>query len=266
MQTENIYWHRQSQDKPLFPDLIWSRPESKNRAGKLLIIGGNQYGFAAPAEAFREAERAGAGTIRMILPDSLKQFTGKVFEAGHLVPSTKIGSFSMDALDTMLEEAAWADAVLLAGDIGRNSETAIVIEKFIQQYTGQLTITQDCLDPFVSDSQKLFTRQDTTVVPALGQLQKMWPKIAPQIPVPTSSVNLEQVVDSLHALTQQFPAAIITKRHEIIFTAVNGQVSTTPVDLHEHWRVQTAARASVWWLQNPTMPFEAITTTLIYKS
>jgi hypothetical protein len=26
------------------------------------------------------------------------------------------------------------------------------------------------------------------------------------------------------------------------------------------WRIETAATAAVWWLQNPSKPFEALTT------
>ena len=40
------YWHKQTSSKPLFPELIWSRPENRQLAGKLLIIGGNLHGFA----------------------------------------------------------------------------------------------------------------------------------------------------------------------------------------------------------------------------
>ena len=45
------YWQRQTSEKPLFADVLWSRPENRNLAGKLLIAGGNLYGFAAPAES-----------------------------------------------------------------------------------------------------------------------------------------------------------------------------------------------------------------------
>ena len=87
------YWHKQF-DSPLFSDLLWSRPENKQFAGKLLIIGGNLHGFAAPASAYEQSQRAGIGVARVILPDALQKTIGRIFEAGEFAPSTPSGSFS----------------------------------------------------------------------------------------------------------------------------------------------------------------------------
>jgi NAD(P)H-hydrate repair Nnr-like enzyme with NAD(P)H-hydrate dehydratase domain len=56
---ENTNWLKQTSDKPVFPDLLWSRPENRKYAGKLLIIGGNKHGVAAPGIAFSAAQKAG---------------------------------------------------------------------------------------------------------------------------------------------------------------------------------------------------------------
>src|SRR5690348_6592497 len=117
-------WYKQTLDKPLFPKLAWSRPETKQTAGKLLIIGGNLHGFAAPAEAFTHAKAAGIGTTKVLLPNALQKTVGTMLETGEYAPSTPSGSFSKAALDTWLDFSTWADGILLAGDIGRNSETA----------------------------------------------------------------------------------------------------------------------------------------------
>ena len=65
------FWLKQTSGKPLFPDIEWQKPEQKNLAGKLLIIGGNKLGFAAVAQAYTDALKAGIGECRVILPDSL---------------------------------------------------------------------------------------------------------------------------------------------------------------------------------------------------
>src|SRR5471032_3085314 len=105
------YWHKQAADKPLYPDLLWSRPENRAQAGKLLIVGGNAHGFAAAGEAYAEATKAGVGTARVLLPDSLQKTVGKVFEAGEYAPSTPSGSFAKRALAELLAMAEWADGV-----------------------------------------------------------------------------------------------------------------------------------------------------------
>ena len=100
---DNTYWHRQTTEKPLFPDLLWSRPENKRHAGKLLIIGGNEHEFAAPAEAYAEAAKAGIGTAKVLLPNKLQKTIGKILENGEYAPSNNSGSFAKSAL------AEWHD-------------------------------------------------------------------------------------------------------------------------------------------------------------
>lgn len=258
----NTYWQKQT-DKPLFPDLLWSRPENKRQAGKLLIVGGNLHGFAAPAEAYQTAIKAGIGTAKVLLPDALKKIVGPIIENGEYAPSTPSGSFSQKALTELLDYSQWADGVLLAGDFGRNSETAIVLEKFLQKTAMPVTITKDTVDYFRGTPEQILKRSDTTIVLSLAQLQTLTKVIAPAIPI-RFSMDLLQLVGALHELSKLYPCNLITKHGDTLFVASNGQVSTTKLnnDLPV-WRVTTAAKASVWWLQNPSKTFEALTTACI---
>lgn len=256
------YWQKQAADKPLFPDLLWSRPQNKNQAGKLLIVGGNVHSFAAAAEAYTEAVKAGIGTARVLLPDSLQKTVGKVFEAGEYAPSSASGSFGQKALAEMLAMAEWGDATLLAGDFGRNSETAILLEKFTDKYQGQLTITHDALDYFTKwDS--ILSRDKTLLVMSFAQLQKI-AKIARFTTAFTYKMDFLHLVDALHEFSTHYQVSTIVKRDDKIFVAVKGHVSSTQLpDDQKIWRVKTATQASVWWLQNPSKTFESITTSLV---
>ncbi len=257
------YWHKQTADKPLFPDLLWSRPENKRQAGKLLIVGGNAHGFAAAGEAYAEAAKAGIGTARVLLPDSLQKTVGKVFVAGEYAPSTPSGSFSQQALAELLGMAAWSDGVLLAGDLGRNSETSILLEKLIAKYDGPLIITHDALDYFVKLPASLLERPRTVLVASFAQLQKL----AGSVGYPKAfkfSMELLQLVETLHDFTKQYQPAVVMQHNGTAYVAVDGQVSTTPVTDEERvWRVRTAGHAAVWYLQNPGNTFGALTTSLI---
>lgn len=256
---DRTYWHKQTVDQPLFPDLLWSRPEQRAQAGKLLIIGGNPHSFAAVAEAYAEATRAGIGSARVLLPDSLQKTVGKVLEAGEYAPSTPSGSFAQAGLDELLAMSQWADGVLLAGDLGRNSETAILLEKFAGKYTGQLTITKDAVDYFNSVP-VILDRAETTLVASFAQLQKL--ATASRYPAAiTFDMDLLRLVDWLHEFSALHQAAIITKHLENIFVAVDGQVSTTKLAAEQEvWRVKTATQGAVWWLQNPAKLFAALST------
>lgn len=253
------YWHRQASDKPLFPDLLWSRPENKHHAGKLLIIGGNLHGFAAPAEAYQESLKHGIGTARVLLPDALQKTVGKVFEAGEYAPSTPSGSFSQKALDELLGLSHWADGALIAGDLGRNSETAILLEKFAEKYPGQLTITRDAADYFTSTPEKVLQRSDTLFVISLAQLQKL-AQSANFTQAFTFNMDLLRLVETLHNFTKTYQLSIIVKHLENVFVAHHGEVSSTKLNQEEEiWRLTAASRAAVWWLQIPNQSFEALT-------
>ncbi len=260
---EREYWLRQEPGKPLFPELEWSRPEHRTAAGKLLIIGGNLYGFAAVAEAYAAAVQAGIGTARVLLPSAVQKIVGRVLENGEFAPSTPSGSFSQKALSEFLADSAWADGVLLAGDLGRNSETAIVIEKFLQKSPSLVTLTKDAVDYVASAPHTVLHRPGTLLVLSLSQLQRLSTAAKFARPV-LFSMDVLQLVAWLHECTATFAPGIVVKHLDTLFVAMDGRVSSTRLSPESRlWRTKTAAAASVWWLQNPSRGFEAFTTSLI---
>lgn len=258
----NIYWLKQTKGEPLFPDLLWSRPENKRLAGKLLIVGGNLHGFAAPGMAYSSAQKAGIGTTRVLLPNKLHRTVGKLIPEAEFAPSTLSGSFSKMALAQLLEAAQWADGVLLAGDFGRNSETAILLDSFMDKFEGQVTVAQDSLDYFWGPKSPLIERGNILSVVNLGKLQKLAKSNRPATPV-LHNMMLGDLVELLHDWTTGNPGQIITMHADNLIIASGGQVSTTPSVKNDNWEIELAAYASVWWLQNPQKPFEAITTAII---
>lgn len=258
----SIYWHKQDAGKPLFPDMLWGKPENKQHAGKLLVVGGNEHEFSSPAEAYNEATTAGIGVVKVLLPSALQKTVGTILENGEFAPSTKTGSFAKTALSEWLTLAEWTDSVLIAGDLGRNSETAVVLESFIAKYSGQITLIKDAIDYFSTQANKVVERPDTTLVLSLAQLQKIFSSTK-QTHAITFSMTLSQLVESLHDFTIKYPCNIIVEHNGVILVSSEGQVSTTKLEPSETWRVRTSAHATVWWLQNPSKPFEALTTSLI---
>lgn len=253
---ENISWLRQTKDKPLFPDLMWSRPENKRRAGKLLIVGGNLQAFAEVGAAYTAAEKAGIGATRVILPDSLQKTLSRALPEAQFSPSTPSGSFSRSALADLLEAAAWADGILLAGNFGKNSETAILLESFADKYTGQLTVVGDTLDYFLNAAAKLTARPKTVVVATVAQLQKL---ASPGILIRQRS-DLMNMVQQLSGWASKTEIGIITEHSGQIIAASSGKVSTTlSTDIN---LTHLAAYASVWFLQQPEKPFEAFVTSV----
>lgn len=250
------YWQRQEPDKPLFPDLLWGRPENRLHAGKLLIVGGNSFGFAAAAEAYGESIKAGVGTPRVLLPDGLYKTVSKIFPPAEYAPSTRSGSFAKQSLAELLSLASWGDATVLAGDLGRNSETAVLLESFLEKYHSQLAIVQDAVDYCMNMPLEVLDRDQTTLVVTMSQLQKL--AVAARFTTAfTSQMDFLPIIETLHQFTKLHQANIVLVHEQTTYIAVNGRVSTTKTD--DEQIIKIASHAAVWLMQNPSKPFEALT-------
>lgn len=258
---DNTSWLKQIADKPLFPDMLWSRPVNKRHAGKLLIVGGNSHGFTAPAGAFAQAEKAGIGTVRVLLPDSLYKTLGKSFQAGEFASSTPSGSFAKSALIELLDMSHWADGVLLAGDFGHNSETAVLLESYISKYTGQLTLVGDTMEYCLNAPEGCLNREDTTVVLNTAGLQKL--AVAAKFTSAfTSNMALMQLIDKLASFASDKKANLVIIADYTCIVLASGRLSTTKLPEMPSPE-EVATKVAVWTLQNPTKQFEAITTALL---
>ena len=254
------YWRKQDSEEPLFPDIIWSRPESSQNSGKLAIIGGHSHGFGAPGAAYAEALNAKIGVCKVLLPDAVKKTVKHVLPDAYYGPSNPSGSFSKLALSSLLDISIWADGVLLAGDMGRNSETAILLESYVEKYSGLLMISQDAADYFKFFPQLLMNRPKTVLVISLAQLQKIFINAPLMTPI-TFGMTIPHLVEALHQFTDKFPISIVVKHQDSIFVAHAGQVVSTP-NKDMPWRVRTAGKSIVYWIQNPSQPLESISTSL----
>ncbi len=257
------YWRTQTPTEPLFPDIAWSKPERRAQAGRLGIIGGNKLGFAGVAEGYTQSQAAGVGEIRVLLPDALKSTIPKTITDTLFAPTNISGSLSGDALSEMKALGAWAESILLIGDAGRSSETAIAYETFIREYEGQLVVTRDAVDLLKNSASTLLDRPNTLLVMSFAQLQKLfqavyYPKVL------TFSMHLLHFVEALHKFTVTYPVTIAVLHRETLIVASNGEVTTTawenPMAI---WRGTTATKAAAFWLWNPKKPLEAVTASLI---
>lgn len=260
------YWQKQDSTKPLHPEIQWSRPEQRSRAGKIAIIGGNKLGFAAVASSYSQALQAGVGEVRVLLPDALKKTVPNSIGDAIFAPTNNSGGLSSEAAIQMDAVADWASGVLLIGDAGRNSETAILYERFLSQYSGQLTITRDAFELVRQDASRLVDRPNTLLVLSFAQLQKLfqlvyYPKIL------TFNMQLLQIVEALHKFTTTYKVSIVTFHKDNLIVSSDGRVTTqqwhNPISI---WRGEVATKMAVYWLWNEDQAFEAYVTSLVDES
>lgn len=257
METHS-YWHKQEPGTQLYPDIEWNKPEQRSQAGRLGIIGGNKLGFSAVGEAYGVALDAGVGEVRVLLPDVLRKTIPPVITDAHFGTTNPSGGLSRDAATDMHALGAWSTGILLIGDAGKNSETAILYDDFIKDYSGQLTITRDAFDLFKQTLDVVVERENTLLVVSFAQLQTLfknvyYPKIL------TFSMQLQQLVEALHKFTITYPVSIVTFHQGTLLIASSGQVVTTPWENPMAiWKGSVATRAASYWLWTPAKPLEAV--------
>jgi ADP-dependent NAD(P)H-hydrate dehydratase / NAD(P)H-hydrate epimerase len=251
------YWRKQTASKPLFADIEWSKPEQRAHAGRLGIVGGSKLGFAGVAESYSVALEAGVGEVRVLLPNALKKTIPTAITDTVFAATTPSGSLARDALSELRALGEWATGVLLVGDAGRNSETAITYEEFVANYSGQLTLTRDAVDLLKNSPRLIVERPDTLIVASFAQTQKLfsgvyYPKIL------TFSMQLMQLVEALHKFTITYPCTVVTLHRDTLIIASGGQVITQDfTEPMRIWRGETATRMASYWLWNPAEPLGA---------
>lgn len=254
------FWRTQEPGQPLFPDIEWNKPERRDQAGKLGIIGGNKLGFLAVAESYQESLKTGVGDVRVLLPDALKKNVPSTMTDVLFAPTNQSGSLANEALSEGLALENWADALLLCGDAGRNSQTAIVYEELIKKADIPVVLTRDAIDLVQNSFQEILDNPHVVFVASLAQIQKIfravyYPKII------TFSIQLAQLVEILHKFTITYPVAMCVFHADHLLIAHGGDVVTQkwnePMAI---WRGTVGARVASYLIWSPEAPLAAIST------
>lgn len=254
-------WQKQEAAKPLFGNLLWSRPENKKSAGKLLIIGGQAGEFAHVAGAYEAAYKAGAGSIRVLLPESLRKIAQALPEV-EFAPTNQSGSFARTALAEWFDLANWADHVLLAGDFGKNSETTTIIDGFLLKYIKPTTLNLNSLSSSGISLEQLI-KMPVSLVVNRSIFQKICISIGLTVPI-KSTTPVAQLAEIIHQVSLGNKANLVIQDGEQTWAAAEGRVTSTRIDQTDNTNLSAAC--AVWLMQNPTKPLEALTTAIFESS
>jgi len=266
---ENLtYWTRQEKD-PLYPDILWNKPEQKSHAGKLAVIGGNSNSFHSVAQASTIASSLGVGEVISVLPASLKS---KLPHTPSLAfaDATTTGSFSAKAADALIVASDSTDSTLLIGDLSRNSETTTAISQFIASTTKPIVITRDAVD-ILATTPNAINRDRITILTSMPQLQALFRALFYPKPLLLSQ-PLIPVIETLHKFTISYPTITIATLHrEQLIIAHDANITTTDIKNTNYspmsmWSGQLATTIAALQLWNPTKPLEATTTAILYPA
>ena len=246
------FWKKQEPDKPLFPDVEWNKPERRDQAGKLGIIGGNKLGFLAVAESYQEALKAGVGEARVLLPDALKKSVPATMTDVLFAPTNQSGSLANEALTETLALERWADVLLFCGDSGRNSQTAIVYEELIKKSEIPVVLTRDAIDLVQNSFQEILDNPHVVFIASLAQVQKIF-----------RAIFYPKMITFSIQLTITYPVTICVFHADNLIIAHSGEVVTQKWDAPMAiWRGTVGAHAASYLIWSPKAPLAAISTAI----
>ena len=256
------YWQRQTAGQPLFPDIEWNKPERRDQAGRLGIVGGSSLGFASVAESWHTASELGAGEVRTLLPDVLKKTVPPAMTDVIFGASNHAGGLGSDAKHDLDALAHWSNCLLFIGDAGKNSQTAILYETVVSKTETPCIITRDAVDLLQNSYPAIVNNPHITLVLSFAQLQRLFKNIYyPKML--TFSMQLAQLVETLHKFTLSYPLSIMTFHANQLIVAHSGDVITQNWnDPMRIWRGTTATRAACYLLWTPQAPLKALASSI----
>ncbi len=150
----------------------------KGDYGKLLLIGGSVGYSGAPCLCAEAAVRAGAGLVRLGVPEPVWPIAAvKCVEAmpfplaadgdGHIAP---------EALARLQEETETADVIAAGPGLGRCEGTAALVRWLLTSWRGPLVLDADALWA-LADAEALLNQSEAQIVltPHEGEFTRLWP-------------------------------------------------------------------------------------------
>jgi len=254
----NPNWLKQTIEKPLFESLLWSRPENKQYAGKVTVIGGNLHGFAKTVNSYQLLIDAGLGQVTMLLPKPIQKIIGHISTDLVFCPSTDSGSFGSESLDTLLDYSSSAEGIFLSGELSSNSETLIVFEKLISHISQPIIISDDSIDLILHLDLTLVDRHNMIYVGNLDKIQKLATRLKSPSAI-TSSIVLSNLVEIVQKISSDNMISLATIHDGYVVVSSNGKVSTTRIETSKDEDIFRLVHHSVAWvIQNPNLKFEAL--------
>ena len=223
-------------------DANWYRPERRDQAGKIAIIGGNSHEFSRTQAAFSAALTMGFGEVRVILPKKLQKHIPPL-EGVCFAAATATGSFAHEALPELSEHIRWADCIYFPGELSKNAETTVLFNTLLSQSSKPTALSHDSID-LVTDT----STESVHLVATVGQLQKLGTKHR-ATSAATFSMSPTQLAEWMHA--QAWLGDCTTYIHGKLVAKLDDKVVSEPHTggvADDVWRMNYAVNYLAWQL------------------
>jgi NAD(P)H-hydrate epimerase len=169
----------------------------KYDAGAVLVLGGAAGMSGAPAMAATTALRAGAGIVRVVVPESERQVVARY--AAELMVAGTLGD-----RDAVLELCGWADAVVLGPGLAQVDESRDLVDRVVRGTETPLLLDAGALYALNGRLETLRDRPGpTALTPHAAELARL-------LGVPTGDV-VSRRLEGLRKAVEASGAAILLK-------------------------------------------------------
>ena len=150
---------------------------NKSDYGKLLLIAGSRRLPGAAILAARAALRAGCGTVRAALPESIALAVGAAVPELMVLPlpETSAGTLAKSALQFLQEQYELCDAVVIGPGLDDNEETAQLCREIVGACPLPMVVDAAALDAF---DKKFDYPAPRILTPHSGEMNGISPKDA----------------------------------------------------------------------------------------
>ncbi len=257
------YWQVQDSKKPLFENILWSKPEQKAQAGQIGLVGGTKSSFLAVAKAHETITSLGAESS-LLLPEDLKPIL-KTLPNVVFSTTNPSGGLAQKALPDLLTLQSSTDATLLIGDAGKNSETNLLYEIFALKasHDRPIIIARDAIELVSGSFHHIVNQPNFTLIMSFAQYQKLLRSVYYPVMLLHSMTTLK-LVEALHKFTITYPLTLILFHQNQVFIANGGQVLSGDFNNpSEIWQGIIQAKITCWQSWNPQKPLEAAACAII---
>ncbi len=194
---------------------------TKFAAGAVVVCGGSTGLTGAPSMACESAMRAGAGYVTALIPASLNLvFEVRLLEAMSVPLPDAGGSLALEALDTVLERAERADALVLGPGLGREDGTFELARAVAGRAGTALLLDADGLNAHAGRLESLAGRSAPTVLtPHAGELARL-------LDCDSSQVAAHRLACARRAAAEA-EAIVVLKGDDTIVAAPDGRVGVS---------------------------------------
>jgi len=202
---------------PMKEELIFPPRRSllghKGTYGTVLGIGGSRGMAGAVALAGRAALLAGAGLVRLAVPDPILETVAGFYPEPTTIPcpADAAGRFALDALELLQTHAENSTVLFLGPGLGRSDDLDRLIPQLLQRVSKPIVVDADALNALVAAGMRVF-EQPIILTPHAGEFARLRGE-----PTPPEEHQEERQAAAVE-FARRFNVLLVLKGHATIIT------------------------------------------------